>query len=214
VTGDWRRLASWLSAFFPWSPSSEHVNDGSRLQLLARFNQDSCHRSRSDNPLNCLSSISTTRQQCCPLLLPTANGRPKKLRSLADIFSGAPVIRMAFAIAKENVRSCKRKKRRTRHAVLNTGAPITPSVFALSIGSMPQIAGYDDRCVVMKTICMQQTKQDNVITTKDALPNAPLLRRPLSARRSKRQWCCWGKVGVSDTPSQNLDRPGCFLKPG
>src|SRR6266567_1262293 len=56
--------------------------------------------------------------------------------------------------------------------------PITPSVCALSIGSMPQIARYDGRCVVMKTSCIPQTKYAQVITTNDALPNAILAATP------------------------------------
>src|SRR6185436_19524078 len=52
--------------------------------------------------------------------------------------------------------------------------PIMPSVCALSIGSMPQIARYDGRCVVRKTSCMPQTKYAPVITTKEALENAIL----------------------------------------
>src|SRR5712675_2230943 len=56
--------------------------------------------------------------------------------------------------------------------------PITPSVCALSIGSMPQIAKYDGRCVVMKTSCIPQTKYAQVITTNDALPNAIFAATP------------------------------------
>src|SRR5947199_7197798 len=36
--------------------------------------------------------------------------------------------------------------------------PITPSASADSIGSMPQIARYDGRCVLRKMSCMPQTK--------------------------------------------------------